>query len=154
MQLRFTPKARGNTQAPVEKPPIDIKGKKTARISVKPLRKRFSQRLIARGGPSRPKPKKAVVIDFVSDEEGEAQEKEAAIEQPPLIANQEEPKDEEEDPNYEEEAEEEDLEESLEPKEAPLSCGALMWLEESQLLPRIGILLKRKRRTVPPRPPP
>ncbi|MED6161700.1 hypothetical protein PIB30_063195 [Stylosanthes scabra] len=69
------PKAQASAQATVEKPPTDIKGKKAARISVKPLRKRFSQRIIARGGPSRPKPKKAVVIDLVSDEEEEAQDK-------------------------------------------------------------------------------
>ncbi|MED6195580.1 hypothetical protein PIB30_039184 [Stylosanthes scabra] len=49
--VEIHPKARGTIQAPVEKPPTDIKGKKTARISVKLLRKRFSQRIIARGGP-------------------------------------------------------------------------------------------------------
>ncbi|MED6219855.1 hypothetical protein PIB30_039604 [Stylosanthes scabra] len=96
--VEIHPKAQGTAQAPVEKPPTDIKGKKTARISVKPLRKRFSQRIIARGGPSRPKPKKAVVIDLVSDEEEEAQDKEAATEEPPLVANQAEEKEEEEDP--------------------------------------------------------
>ncbi|MED6219239.1 hypothetical protein PIB30_033945 [Stylosanthes scabra] len=119
------PKARGTAQALVEKPPTNIKGKKTARISVKHFRKRFSQRIIARGGPSRPKPKKAVVIDLVSDEEEETQEKEAAMEQPPVVANQEEPEDEEEDPNYEEEIEEEDLEESIEPEETPSSYSLL-----------------------------
>ncbi|MED6156248.1 hypothetical protein PIB30_012808 [Stylosanthes scabra] len=46
------PKAQASAQATVEKPPTDVKGKKAARISVKPLRKRFSQRIIARGGPS------------------------------------------------------------------------------------------------------
>ncbi|MED6119926.1 hypothetical protein PIB30_016306 [Stylosanthes scabra] len=101
--VEIHPKARGiadacSSWAPVEKPPTDIKGKKTARISLKPLRKRFSQRIIARGGPSRPKPKKVVVIDLVSDEEEEAQDKEAATEEPPLVANQAEEKEEEEDP--------------------------------------------------------
>ncbi|MED6194385.1 hypothetical protein PIB30_028000 [Stylosanthes scabra] len=119
------PKAQENIQAPVVKPSTDIKAKKTARISVKPLRKRFSQRLIARGGPSRPKPKKVEVIDLISDEEEEAQEKEAAMEQPPLVANQEEPEFDEEDPNYEEEEEEEDPEESVEPEETPSSWSLL-----------------------------
>ncbi|MED6187462.1 hypothetical protein PIB30_076672 [Stylosanthes scabra] len=81
------PKAQASTQAMVEKPPTDIKGKKTAKISGKPLRKRFSQRIIARGGPSRPKPKKAVVIDLISDEEEETQEKETATEEQPLVAD-------------------------------------------------------------------
>ncbi|MED6171002.1 hypothetical protein PIB30_036655 [Stylosanthes scabra] len=92
------PKAQASIQATVKKPPTDIKGKKTARISVKPLQKRFSQRIIACGGPSRPKPKKAVVIDLVSDEEEEAEDKEAATEEQPLVANQAEEKEEEEDP--------------------------------------------------------
>ncbi|MED6128633.1 hypothetical protein PIB30_099791 [Stylosanthes scabra] len=74
------PKAQASAQATVEKPPTDIRGKKAARISVKPLRKRFSRRIIARGGPSRPKPKKAVVIHLVSDEE-----EEAATEDQPLL---------------------------------------------------------------------
>ncbi|MED6221607.1 hypothetical protein PIB30_056418 [Stylosanthes scabra] len=73
-------------------------GKKAARISVKPLQKRFSQRVIARGGPSRPKPKKAMVIDLVSDEEEKARGKETAAEEPPLVATQAEEKEEEEDP--------------------------------------------------------
>ncbi|MED6146533.1 hypothetical protein PIB30_035327 [Stylosanthes scabra] len=60
-----------------------------------------------------PKPKKVEVIDLVSDEEEEAQEKEAAMEQPPL-----------EDLNYEEK-EEEDPEESVEPEEAPSSWSLL-----------------------------
>ncbi|MED6145096.1 hypothetical protein PIB30_021750 [Stylosanthes scabra] len=74
---------------------------------------------------SRPKPKKAVVIDLVDDEEEETQEKEAAMEQPPGVANQEEPEDEEDDPNYEEEAEEENLEESVEPEEIHSSYSLL-----------------------------
>ncbi|MED6207151.1 hypothetical protein PIB30_033162 [Stylosanthes scabra] len=91
------PTAQASAQATVEKPPADVKGKKAARISVKPLRKRFSQRIIARGGPSRPKPKKAVVFDLVSDEEEEARGKETAAEEPPLVATQAE-EEEEEDP--------------------------------------------------------
>ncbi|MED6209403.1 hypothetical protein PIB30_054345 [Stylosanthes scabra] len=118
-------KARGTAQAPIEKPPTNIKGKKTARIFVKPLRKWFSQRIIARGGPSRLKPKKAVVIDLVSDEVEDTQEKEAAMEQPPMVANQEESEDEEEDPNYEEKVEEEDPEESVELEETPSSYSLL-----------------------------
>ncbi|MED6209436.1 hypothetical protein PIB30_054646 [Stylosanthes scabra] len=70
------PKAQVSAQAIAEKPPADIKGKKAARISVKPLRKQFSQRIIARGGPSRPKPKKAVVIDLVDEEEKEEEDPE------------------------------------------------------------------------------
>ncbi|MED6106957.1 hypothetical protein PIB30_009563 [Stylosanthes scabra] len=167
-------KAQESVQAPVVEPLKDTKGKKDARISVKPLRNRFSQRIIARGGPSRPKPKKVEVIDLVSGEKEEAQAKEAALEQPPLVANQ----DEEEDPNYEEE-EEEDPDESVVPEEAPSSwsllspfpatpelapgeyddphywnfdgdliSGAPMWPVASQLLLRTGILPKRRRRTV------
>ncbi|MED6116006.1 hypothetical protein PIB30_096035 [Stylosanthes scabra] len=45
------PKAQASAQATVEKPSVDVKGKKAAQISVKPLRKWFSQRIIARGGP-------------------------------------------------------------------------------------------------------
>ncbi|MED6201085.1 hypothetical protein PIB30_091503 [Stylosanthes scabra] len=92
------PKAQASAQATVEKPSADVKRKKAARISVKPLRKRFSQRIIACGGPSRPKPKKVVVIDLVSDEEEEARDKETATEEPPLVANQAEEEEEEEDP--------------------------------------------------------
>ncbi|MED6208400.1 hypothetical protein PIB30_044657 [Stylosanthes scabra] len=44
-------KAQASVQATVEKPSVDVKGKKAARISVKPLRKRFSQRVIAREEP-------------------------------------------------------------------------------------------------------
>ncbi|MED6177058.1 hypothetical protein PIB30_094140 [Stylosanthes scabra] len=91
-------KAQASAQATVEKPPADVKGKKAARISVKALRKRFSQRIIARGGPSRPKPKKAVVIDLVSYKEEEARGKEIAAEEPPLVAAQAGEKEEEEDP--------------------------------------------------------
>ncbi|MED6139441.1 hypothetical protein PIB30_083872 [Stylosanthes scabra] len=72
--VRVHSKARESPQAPVVEPPKDVKGKRTARISVKPLRERFSQRIIARGGPSRPMPTKNEVIDLVSDEEKEAAE--------------------------------------------------------------------------------
>ncbi|MED6113154.1 hypothetical protein PIB30_068201 [Stylosanthes scabra] len=72
--VRIHSKARESPQAPVVEPPKDVKGKRTARISVKPLRKRFSQRIIARGGPSRPNPTKNELIDLVSDEEKEAAE--------------------------------------------------------------------------------
>ncbi|MED6127972.1 hypothetical protein PIB30_093191 [Stylosanthes scabra] len=96
--VKGEPSPKTSAQAIVETPSVDIKGKKAARISVKPLRKQFSRRNIACGGPSRPKPKKAVVIDLVSDEEGEVQGKEAAVEEPPLVATQAEEKEEEEDP--------------------------------------------------------
>ncbi|MED6163931.1 hypothetical protein PIB30_084871 [Stylosanthes scabra] len=59
-------KARESSQAPVVEPPKDVKGKRTARG--------FSKRIIARGGPSRPKPMKNEVIDLVSDEEKEVAE--------------------------------------------------------------------------------
>ncbi|MED6176040.1 hypothetical protein PIB30_084142 [Stylosanthes scabra] len=149
------PKAQASAQAPVVEPPKDIKGKKTARISVKPLRKRFSQWIIARGGHSRPKPKKVEVIDLVSNDEEEEKDAEAAMEQPPLVVNQAELEDEEEDPDYEEE-EEEDPEESMEPEETPSSYSLLSPFPATpELAPgEIGILLKRKRKTVPPRPPP
>ncbi|MED6210351.1 hypothetical protein PIB30_063296 [Stylosanthes scabra] len=66
------PKAQASAQATVEKPSVNVKGKKVARISVKPLRKR--------------------------DEEEETQGKETAAEEPPLVATQAEEKEEEEDP--------------------------------------------------------
>ncbi|MED6122387.1 hypothetical protein PIB30_039220 [Stylosanthes scabra] len=129
-RVETRPKAQENVQVPVVEPPTDIKGKKIARISVKPLRKRFSQRIIARGGPSRPNPKKVEVIDLVSEDEAEEEkDAETAMEQPPLVVNQGEPEDEEEDPNYEEEEEEEeeeqDPEESVELEEAPSSWSLL-----------------------------
>ncbi|MED6221627.1 hypothetical protein PIB30_056621 [Stylosanthes scabra] len=92
------PKEQASAQPTVEKPSVDVKGKKVARISVKPLRKRFSQRIIARGGPCQPKLKRAVVIDLVNDEEEEARGKEIAAKEPPLVATQAEEKEEEEDP--------------------------------------------------------
>ncbi|MED6211144.1 hypothetical protein PIB30_070797 [Stylosanthes scabra] len=70
------PKARASAQATVEKPSVDVKEKKAARIS----------------------PKKAVVIDLVNDEEGEVQAKETAAEKPLLVATHAEEKEEEEDP--------------------------------------------------------
>ncbi|MED6128953.1 hypothetical protein PIB30_103055, partial [Stylosanthes scabra] len=86
--FRIHSKARESSQAPVVEPSKDVKGKRTARISAKPLRKRFSQRIIARGGPSRPKPMKNKVIDLVSDEDKEVAEDK----------KDPEPEDEEEDP--------------------------------------------------------
>ncbi|MED6192742.1 hypothetical protein PIB30_012912 [Stylosanthes scabra] len=125
-------KAQENIQAPVVKLPTDIKGKKNARISMKPLRKRFSQRIIARCGPSRPKPKKVEVIDLISDEEEEAQEIEVAMEPPTLDRG----------------------------SMMILTTGTMtgistseapMWPVSNQLLPKLGILPKKKRRTAPPR---
>ncbi|MED6109382.1 hypothetical protein PIB30_033078 [Stylosanthes scabra] len=72
------------------------KGKRTAKNSVKPVRCRFSQRIIAKDGPSRPKPKKVEVINLSSDDEAEEKGKEAAVKQPILVANQEEVEEEEE----------------------------------------------------------
>ncbi|MED6205627.1 hypothetical protein PIB30_019374 [Stylosanthes scabra] len=97
-----------------------IQGKRTTRISVKPVRHRYSQRIIAR-----PKPKKVEVINLSNDDEAEVKGKETTVEQPILVANQEEPKEEEEDPEYEEEKEEEDPEESVEPEEIPTSWSLL-----------------------------
>ncbi|MED6133100.1 hypothetical protein PIB30_025252 [Stylosanthes scabra] len=123
-RVETCPKAQENVQVPIVEPPKDIKGKRTARISMKPLQKRFSQRIIARGGPSRHKPKKVEVIDIVSDDE-EEKDAEAAVEQPPLVGNQAELEDEEEDPDYKEEEEEEDSEESVEHEETPSSYSLL-----------------------------
>ncbi|MED6158150.1 hypothetical protein PIB30_030207 [Stylosanthes scabra] len=95
--VKGEPSPKASAQATVETSSIDIKRMKAARIFVKPLRKRFSQRIIARGGPSRPKPKKAVIIDLVSDEEGELQGKGTTAEEPPLVATQAEEKEEKED---------------------------------------------------------
>ncbi|MED6160594.1 hypothetical protein PIB30_052859 [Stylosanthes scabra] len=92
------PKARGSIQAPVVEPPKDM-----------------------------PKPKKVKVINLISDDEAEEKGEEATMEQPTLVANQEEPEEEEEDPEYEEEEEEEeeDPEESVEPEEIPSSWSLL-----------------------------
>ncbi|MED6220323.1 hypothetical protein PIB30_043857 [Stylosanthes scabra] len=110
------PKTQENVQVPVVEPPKDIKGKRTARISVKPLRKRLSQRIIARVGP--------LDLSSRSDDE-EEKDTEAAAKQPPFVENQAELGDEEEDPDYEEEEEEEDPEESVEPEETPSSYSLL-----------------------------
>ncbi|MED6108703.1 hypothetical protein PIB30_026678 [Stylosanthes scabra] len=167
--VEIRPKPRKNTQASVSEPPKDIKGKKAVRISVKPLRKRFSQRIIAWGGPSSPKPKKIEVIDLSSNEEPKEEgpeyeegDKEAIEEQPAL--------DEEEDPNYETEEEEDDPEESVEPEEIPSSYSLLSpypatpelgpgeyddphnWNFDGDL-DQWGTDVKRKRRIVPPHPP-
>ncbi|MED6167761.1 hypothetical protein PIB30_005726 [Stylosanthes scabra] len=181
-KIETCPKAQENVQDPVVEPPKDIKGKRTARISVKPLRKRFSQRIIARGGPSRSKPEKVEVIDLVSDDE-EEKDAEAAVEQPNLVKNQAELEDEEEDPDYEEEEEEEeDPEESVEPEETPSSYSLLSpfratpelapgeyddphnWNFDGDLdqwgtnvvggVPTAARIGILLRRTVPPRPPP
>ncbi|MED6150735.1 hypothetical protein PIB30_075362 [Stylosanthes scabra] len=72
--VRIHSKARESPQASVLEPPKDVKGKRTARISAKLLQKRFCQRIIAQGGPSKPKPMKIEVIDLVSDEEKEVAE--------------------------------------------------------------------------------
>ncbi|MED6207091.1 hypothetical protein PIB30_032672 [Stylosanthes scabra] len=74
----LNPKAKASAQATVEKPLVDVKGKKATQIS----------------------PKKAVVIDLVSDEEGEVQGKETATEEPLLIATQAEEKEEEDPEEY------------------------------------------------------
>ncbi|MED6127120.1 hypothetical protein PIB30_085096 [Stylosanthes scabra] len=94
-----------------------------ARVETHPKAQENVQRIIDRGGPSRPKPKKVEVINLVSDDE-EAKDVEVAVEQPPLVVNQAELEDEEEDPDYEEE-EEEDPEESVEHEETPSSYSLL-----------------------------
>ncbi|MED6114894.1 hypothetical protein PIB30_084967 [Stylosanthes scabra] len=43
--------------------------RRTTRMSVKPIRRRFSQRIIARGGPSRPVTTERIIIDDSSDSE-------------------------------------------------------------------------------------
>ncbi|MED6224701.1 hypothetical protein PIB30_086551 [Stylosanthes scabra] len=105
-----------NTQASVIEKPKTAKAKKTARISVKPVRQRFSQRIIARGGPSRPKPKNVEVINLSSNNEVDIRTREAAEEQPVMVA----------DPNSRNlEEEEEDPEESVEAEEIPSSWSLL-----------------------------
>ncbi|MED6210827.1 hypothetical protein PIB30_067802 [Stylosanthes scabra] len=69
-------KAVENTQASVIEKWKTAKAKKTARISVKSVRQRFSQRIIAKGGPSRPKPKKVEVINLKKEEDPEYKEEE------------------------------------------------------------------------------
>ncbi|MED6126840.1 hypothetical protein PIB30_082380 [Stylosanthes scabra] len=46
-QILIHSKAQESPQAPVVEKPKDMKGKRTARISVKPIQRRFSQRIIA-----------------------------------------------------------------------------------------------------------
>ncbi|MED6116067.1 hypothetical protein PIB30_096616, partial [Stylosanthes scabra] len=112
--VRIHSKARETPQAPVVELQKDVKGKRTARISVKPLRKRFSQRIIAQGGPSRPKPTKNEVIDLVSDEEKEAanDKKDLEPEDEEKYEDPEEAAKEKKDPEPEDEEEEEDPEEA------------------------------------------
>ncbi|MED6187507.1 hypothetical protein PIB30_077095 [Stylosanthes scabra] len=102
-------------QAPAVEPSKDVKQKKTARISVKPLQKRFSQRIIAQGGPSRPKPMKNEVINLVNDEEKEAAEekKDPEPEDEEEEEDPEEAAEEKKDPKPEDEKEEEDPEEAF-----------------------------------------
>ncbi|MED6114093.1 hypothetical protein PIB30_076987 [Stylosanthes scabra] len=92
-----------------------------------PIRQRFSQRIIAKGGPSRPKPKKVEVINLSSDNEADIRSREAAKEQPIMVVdpNPGNLEEEEEDPEYEEEYEEEDPEESVEAEEIPSSWSLL-----------------------------
>ncbi|MED6135156.1 hypothetical protein PIB30_043589 [Stylosanthes scabra] len=78
-KVETRPKAQENIQAPVVKPPTNIKD-------------------LCETSPEAPKPKKVKVIDLTSDEEEEAQEKEAAMEQPTLVATQAEDEEKEEDP--------------------------------------------------------
>ncbi|MED6152213.1 hypothetical protein PIB30_089703 [Stylosanthes scabra] len=107
--------------------PKTAKAKKTTRISVKPVRQRFSQRIIVKGGPSRPKPKKVEVINLSSDNEADIRSRETAEEQPVMVADPNPGKleEEEKDPDYEEEEEEEDPEESVEAEEIPSSWSLL-----------------------------
>ncbi|MED6197602.1 hypothetical protein PIB30_058048 [Stylosanthes scabra] len=78
----FDPHSRTveNTKAPILEELKATKGKRTARISVKPVRRRFSQRIIAKDGLFRPKPKKAEVINLSSDDEAEEKDLEESFE--------------------------------------------------------------------------
>ncbi|MED6194709.1 hypothetical protein PIB30_031018 [Stylosanthes scabra] len=58
-----------NPIAPILETPQPRKIRKTARMSVKPIRRRFSYRIIARGGPSRPVTTERIIIDDSSDSE-------------------------------------------------------------------------------------
>ncbi|MED6224371.1 hypothetical protein PIB30_083286 [Stylosanthes scabra] len=58
-----------NPIAPILETLQPCKIKRTARMSVKPIRRRFSQRIIARGGPSQPVITERIIIDDSSDSE-------------------------------------------------------------------------------------
>ncbi|MED6209636.1 hypothetical protein PIB30_056676 [Stylosanthes scabra] len=100
--VRIYSKAWETPQAPVVEPSKDVKGKKTARVSVKPLRKRFSQRIIAQGGPSRPKPTKNEVIEEKKEPKLEDEEEEEDPEEAAEEKKDPKPKDEEEEEDPEE----------------------------------------------------
>ncbi|MED6161551.1 hypothetical protein PIB30_061852 [Stylosanthes scabra] len=100
-------KAAGNLHAPTTGGPRTTKVRRTARISVKPIKRNFSTRIASKGAPSKVAPKEADVMDISSDSEKDMRDYEAALELTVMdgTINQEE---EEEEDNEEEK---EDLEE-------------------------------------------
>ncbi|MED6203273.1 hypothetical protein PIB30_113804, partial [Stylosanthes scabra] len=80
--------------APTLEPPQPCKIRRTARISVKPIKRRFSERIIAKGGPSRAVTTERIIIDDSSDseinKEIEDDAKELSAMDEPLVPEKEE----------------------------------------------------------------
>ncbi|MED6152644.1 hypothetical protein PIB30_094009 [Stylosanthes scabra] len=102
--------AAGNLHTPTTGDSRTTKVRRTARISVKPIKRRFSARIAAKGVQSKVTPKEAEVTDITSDNEKDMRDDEAALELTAIdeAFNQEE--EEEEDPGEEEEDPKEDPE--------------------------------------------
>ncbi|MED6110711.1 hypothetical protein PIB30_045349 [Stylosanthes scabra] len=83
-----------NPIAPISETPQPHKLRRTARMSVKPIRRRFSERIIAKRGPSRAVITERIIIDDSSDseinKEIEDNAKEAIAIDEPLIPEMEE----------------------------------------------------------------
>ncbi|MED6224860.1 hypothetical protein PIB30_088232 [Stylosanthes scabra] len=98
-------------EIPIPEMTRTTKVRRTTRISVKPIWRRFSERVIAKGEPSRAAPEEKDVIDVSSDSEMNKKIEDAAME---LIAMDEAfISEEEEDPEEEEEEEHPKVEEEV-----------------------------------------
>ncbi|MED6112809.1 hypothetical protein PIB30_065033 [Stylosanthes scabra] len=93
------PLVQENPEIPILEMPRTTKVRRTARISMKPIKRRFSERIIAKGGPSRAAPKENIVIDVSSDSEISREIENAAMEliamDKPFIPEEEDEEDEE-----------------------------------------------------------
>ncbi|MED6176984.1 hypothetical protein PIB30_093432 [Stylosanthes scabra] len=96
-------KATGNLHTPTTGDPRTTKVRRTARISMKLIKRRFYVRIVAKGVPSKVAPKEVEGIDISSDSEKDMSDDEAALELTAMDGafNQEE--EEEDDPREEEE---------------------------------------------------
>ncbi|MED6125722.1 hypothetical protein PIB30_071387, partial [Stylosanthes scabra] len=103
-------KVAGNLRTPIMGDSRTTKVRRTARIFVKPIKRRFSVRIVAKGVPSKVAPKEAEVIDIISDSEKDMRDDEAALELTAIDGAFNQEDEEEEDPREEEEDPEEDPE--------------------------------------------